>query len=203
MTKPTVIVAYYSTYGHIKQLAHKVVEGLNSAGNVNVKLYQIKETLSNEVLAKMHAPPQDTSVPFLTPEILGEADAFLLGMPTRYGSMPAQVKAFWDSTGGLWHDGKLVGKMGGMFFSTASQSGGQETTALVSLTNFVHHGIIYVPLGFTHNNLFDLTEVIGGSAYGAGTVAAGDGSRQPSAKELEVAVHQGKSFAAIVAKYHN
>ncbi|PVU88302.1 hypothetical protein BB559_005628 [Furculomyces boomerangus] len=203
MVKPTVIVAYYSTYGHIKQLAHKVVEGLNSAGNVDVKLYQIKETLSNEVLAKMYAPPQDTTVPFLTPEILAEADAFLLGMPTRFGSMPAQVKAFWDSTGGLWAAGKLVGKMGGMFFSTASQSGGQETTALVSLTNFVHHGIIYVPLGFTHNNLFDLTEVIGGSAYGSGTVAAGDGSRQPSAKELEVAVHQGKSFAAIVAKYYN
>ncbi|PVU87032.1 hypothetical protein BB559_000756 [Furculomyces boomerangus] len=203
MAKPTVIVAYYSVYGHVRKLADKIVEGLNSAGNVDVKLYQFKENLPEDVLAMFKAPPQDPEVPFLTPEILGEADAFLMGIPTRYGSMPAQVKAFWDSTGPLWSTGKLVGKMGGFFFSTASQGGGQETTALVSLTNLIHHGIIYVPLGYTHNNLFDLSEVVGGSAYGAGTVAAGDGSRQPSVKELEVAEHQGKSFAAIVAKYHS
>ncbi|ORX90161.1 flavo protein, partial [Basidiobolus meristosporus CBS 931.73] len=125
----------------------------------------------------------------------------LFGMPTRYGSMPGQWRAFWDTTGGLWARGAYTKKMATFFTSTASQHGGQETTALTSLTTLAHHGIIYVPLGFTSPHLSDNTGVIGGSAYGAGTITNGDGSRMPSSKELEVAAHQGEYFTSIVAQY--
>ncbi|PVU92769.1 hypothetical protein BB559_003597 [Furculomyces boomerangus] len=202
MAKPTVYVVYYSTYGHVKTLANKIMEGLNKSGTVNAKLFQFQETLSDEILGKMHAPKKDEAVPVITLADLTDADAFLFGFPTRYGNAPAQVKAFWDSTGQLWASGALQGKMAGVFFSTASQGGGQETTALTFLPNLVHHGMIYVPLGYTHANLFALDEVVGGSAYGSGTVAAGDGSRQPSEKELTIAEHHGERFAKIVAQYH-
>jgi NAD(P)H dehydrogenase (quinone) len=115
--------------------------------------------------------------------------------------MPAQIKAFLDSTGGLWASGGLAGKFAGTFFSTASQHGGQETTAFTTITYFAHHGMVYVPLGFANPHLFDNSEVIGGSAYGAGTVANGDGSRQVSQKELEIAHTQGENFGKIVSTY--
>ncbi|PVU92690.1 hypothetical protein BB561_003674 [Smittium simulii] len=199
--KPKVYVIYYSTYGHVKTLAHKIVEGLKKTDNVDVHVRQFPETLSDEILSKMYAPPKDPDIPNATIADLEDADAILFGFPTRYGTAPAQVKSFWDSTGKLWTSGAMHGKMAGTFFSTASQSGGQESTALTFLPNLIHHGMIYVPLGYVNTNLFIVDEVIGGSPWGAGTIANGDGSRQPSQKELEVAVTQGENFAKIVAQY--
>jgi NAD(P)H dehydrogenase (quinone) len=128
--------------------------------------------------------------------------SFLFGIPTRYGNFPAQFKAFWDATGQLWANGSLTGKYAGVFISTASQGGGQESTAMNALSTFAHHGIIYVPLGYAHSfaQSSRLDEVHGGSPWGAGTFAGGDGSRQPSALELEIATIQGKMFWETVAK---
>ncbi|KAJ2391354.1 hypothetical protein GGI05_002963 [Coemansia sp. RSA 2603] len=195
---PKIFVITYSTYGHINKVAESIVKGLEKAG-AEVGRYQIAETLSDEILEKMHAPPK-TDLPIITASDLTEADGFLFGFPTRYGTVPAQAKAFFDSTGQLWAKQALAGKPAGFFFSTASQHGGQETTVFTTLPILAHHGIIYVPLGYSNPNLFDNGEVVGGSAWGAGTVANGDGSRQPSEKELEIAEHQGEQFAKVAAK---
>lgn len=151
----------------------------------------------------MHAPPKDTSVAVLDdPKELEQFDAFLFGIPTRYGNFPAQWKTFWDKTGGQWQTGAFWGKYAGVFISTATLGGGQESTAIAAMSTFAHHGLIYVPLGYKHTFalLADLSEVRGGSAWGAGTFAGGDGSRQPSPKELELAEAQGKVFYQTVAK---
>ncbi|CAO3591209.1 unnamed protein product [Absidia cylindrospora] len=148
----------------------------------------------------MHAPPKP-DVPIATLDDLVEADGVLFGFGTRFGQMPAQFKAFLDSTGGLWAKGALAQKFGGVFFSTASNHGGQETTAMTTVTYFAHHGITYVPLGFANPHLFNVEEVIGGSAWGSGTIANGDGSRQVSAKEKEIGVTQGKNFGTIVKTF--
>ncbi|OLY82767.1 Minor allergen Alt a 7 [Smittium mucronatum] len=203
MNKPTVFVVYYSMYGHLRAVADNIVEGLKSTGLVNIELRQFEETLSQEVLDKMHAPPKDASVPIFTLEDLKNGDAFLFGMPTRFGTMAAQVKTFFDSTGSLWIKKALVGKMAGVFVGTGSQSGGQESTTLTFLPILVGHGIIFVPMGYTHKNLFKSDEIVGGSAYGAGSFAANDGTRQVSEDEKELARHHGKSFSEIVAKYYN
>ncbi|KAL2007964.1 hypothetical protein VTN00DRAFT_7946 [Thermoascus crustaceus] len=197
---PKVAIVFYSMYGHIKQLAEAEKAGIEAAGG-KADIFQIAETLSDEVLGKMHAPPK-SDYPVAEPEKLLEYDAFLFGIPTRYGNFPAQWKAFWDKTGGIWATGGFAGKYAGIFVSTASLGGGQETTALNAMSTLAHHGIIYVPLGYskTFAQLTNLSEVHGGSAWGAGTIAAGDGSRQPSALELEVAKTQGQSFYETVAK---
>ena len=145
----------------------------------------------------MHAPPK-SDVPVIDPLKLPEADGILFGFPTRFGTMPAQVKALFDATGSLWAKGALAGKPAGFFFSTGSQNGGQETTALTSIPNLVHHGMVFVPLGYTTPLLFPNDEIRGGSSYGAGTIAGGDGSRQPSERELGIAQHQGEYFAKFV-----
>ncbi|KAH8555595.1 NAD(P)H:quinone oxidoreductase, type IV [Umbelopsis sp. PMI_123] len=196
---PVVYIVYYSTYGHIYTLSKAIQKGLESQG-VEVKYFQIPETLSEEVLAKMHAPPKQ-DVPVITVDDLKNADAILWGIPTRFGTMPAQVKDFLDQTGSLWQTGGLAGKFTGVFFSTASQHGGQETTAFTTLTFFAHHAMIYVPLGFANPHMFDNSEVIGSSPYGSGTVANGDGSRMPSEKELSIAETQGQNFAKVVSTY--
>ncbi|KAJ2811422.1 hypothetical protein H4S07_002073 [Coemansia furcata] len=193
-----IFVITYSTYGHINKVAESVVQGLKKAG-AEVSRYQIAETLSDEILAKMHAPPKP-DLPIITAADLVEADGFMFGFPTRYGTTPAQVKAFFDSTGQLWMKQALAGKPAGFFFSTASQHGGQEVTVFSSLPILAHHGMIYVPFGYANAHLFDNSEVIGGSAWGAGTIANGDGSRQPSEKELAIAENQGENFAKVAAK---
>ncbi|KAH9442933.1 hypothetical protein MJO28_014259 [Puccinia striiformis f. sp. tritici] len=190
----------YSMYGHIDKLADSIEEGLKASG-ATVSRFQFPETLAPEVLQKMHAPPKSSIQVLTDPTVLKDYDGFLLGFPTRYGRTPAQVSTFFDMTGGLWQTGGLYGKFAGIFTSTASQHGGHETTALTTIPFLAHHGIIFVPLGFTHPNLTDNTEITGGSAWGASTVAGGDGSRIPTAKELEIAVGQGKSFGAIVNQY--
>lgn len=187
-------------YGHITQLAEAEKAGIEKAGG-KADVYQVEETLSAEILAKMHAPAK-SAYPTITPDILATYDAILVGVPTRYGNMPGQWKAFWDATGGLWAAGKLAGKYVGLFVSTGTQGGGQESTAIAMMSTFAHHGLIYVPLGYsrTFPQFANYTEVHGGSPWGAGTFAGADGSRQPSATELEVATIQGEYFYSIVKK---
>jgi len=181
-------------------MATSIKAGIESAGGT-VTILQVPETLSPEILTKMHAPPKP-DYPVATIQNLTEYDGFLFGIPTRYGNMPAQWKAFWDATGGLWVQGSLAGKYAGIFVSTASPGGGQETTALNTMSTLVHHGIIYVPFGYSHafSQLTDMSEVRGGSPWGAGTFAGNDGSRQPSDRELELAKLQGASFWKIVSR---
>ncbi|KAI8147425.1 NAD(P)H:quinone oxidoreductase, type IV [Fennellomyces sp. T-0311] len=195
----TVYIVIYTLYHHIYTLALEVQKGLEASG-VKVKLFQVPETLSEDILQKMHAPAKP-DLPTITVEELTEPDGVIFGIPTRFGTMPAQLKAFLDATGKLWATGALSGKFAGTFFSTASQHGGQETTALTTVTYFAHHGMIYVPFGFAHTALFDNSEVVGGSAYGAGTVANGDGSRQPTEKELAIAKTQGENFGKVVSTF--
>lgn len=190
-------------YGHIKQLADAELKGIEAAGGT-ADLFQIAETLPQEVLDKMYAPPKAADVQVLEdPATLAGYDGFLLGIPTRYGNFPAQWKAFWDKTGGQWQAGGYHGKMAGLFISTASLGGGQESTAIAAMSTLAHHGIIYVPFGFSKAfaQMSDLSEVHGGGPWGAGTFASGDGSRQPTPRELEIAEIQGKTFYETVARY--
>jgi len=175
-------------------MAEAVKKGVESAGGT-VTIYQITETLPQEILTKMHAPAKG-EYPILSPPDLAGFDAFLLGVPTRYGNMPAQWKTFWDATGQLWATGGLYNKYAGVFVGTAGPGGGQETTVASCISTFVHHGINFVPLGYAKAfpQLSNLTEPHGGSPWGAGTFASSDGSRQPSALELEIAEIQGKTF---------
>lgn len=195
-----IAIIQYSTYGHVTTLARAVQEGVEKAG-YKADLFQFPETLPQDVLDKLHAPPKPKDIPVATLETLTSYDAFLFGIPTRFGTGPAQVFEFWGATGGLWAEGKLYGKPAGVFVSTGTQGGGQETTVRNTLSFLVHHGLIYVPFGYAaFQQQADLTEIHGASPYGAGTFAAGDGSRQPSKLELEVAQIQGETFAKTAAK---
>jgi len=195
---PRVLICYYSMYGHIYELAKTMKDGLEANG-VEVKMVQVPETLPDEVLAKMHAPKKQP-VPVATVADLEEADGIMWGVPTRFGMPAAQMKTFMDSTGGLWKDQKLAGKPAGIFFSTASQNGGQETTALTMITQLVHHGMIYVPLGYASPLQFSMDTPEGGSPYGAGCLAGPDGSRKVSEIEKGKATKQAELFAGIVKK---
>jgi len=199
---PKIAIVYYSMYGHIKQLAEAEKKGIEEAGG-SARLFQVAETLPDDVLSKMHAPPKPTDVDVLSdPSVLEEYDAFLFGIPTRFGNFPAQWKTFWDKTGKQWQTGGYWGKYAGLFVSSGTQGGGQESTAIAAMSTLSHHGFIYVPLGYklTFDLLGDMTEIRGGSPWGAGTFSAADGSRQPTAKELELAQRQGKTFYNAVAK---
>jgi len=198
---PKVAIIIYSLYHHVATLAESVKAGVESAGGV-ADIYQVPETLSAEVLQQLHAPAKP-NYPIATLDTLTGYDAFLFGVPTRFGNYPAQWKAFWDSTGGLWASGALHGKAAGFFVSTGTPGGGQETTIVNALSVLVHHGIIYVPLGYAKafGQITKLDEVHGSSPYGAGSFAGPDGSRQPSALELEIAEIQGKSFYETIQKF--
>ncbi|XP_021725987.1 NAD(P)H dehydrogenase (quinone) FQR1 [Chenopodium quinoa] len=194
-----VYIVYYSMYGHVHKLAEEIQKGAASVEGVEAKLWQVPEILSDEVLGKMSAPAK-SDAPIISPNELPEADGFIFGFPTRFGMMAAQFKAFLDATGGLWRTQELAGKPAGLFFSTGSQGGGQETTALTAITQLTHHGMIFVPIGYTFGaGMFEMENVKGGSPYGAGTFA-GDGSRQPTDLELQQAFHQGKYIATITKK---
>ncbi|KAG9296261.1 hypothetical protein G9A89_014853 [Geosiphon pyriformis] len=195
-----IYIIIYSLYGHIKILAEEVKRGIEESGTGSTAtIYQVPETLSDEIIKKMHGTKFD--LPYITPAKLLEADGYLFGIPTRFGNVPAQIKAFFDACGGHWVTGALQGKFAGIFSSTGSQHGGQETTAYTALTWFVHQGINFAPLGYSTPELQDNTEVIGGSPWGAGTVAGADGSRQPSDKEKIIAQVQGKRFAQTLSTY--
>lgn len=200
MSKIAVVV--YSAYGHVAQISEKVVEGVKSTG-ASVDVYQFPETLSDEVLGKLHANKAPiASFPVITPDKLKEYDGFMLGFPTRYGRAPAQVSAFFDQTGGLWASGALIGKFGATFTSTASQHGGNETTHLTTIPFFVHQGVNYVPHGYRNfGEQTNLDKIHGASAYGAGTIAAADGSRQPIDLDFIIAKSQGEHFANVVNTY--
>ncbi|XP_061354909.1 probable NAD(P)H dehydrogenase (quinone) FQR1-like 2 [Gastrolobium bilobum] len=198
--KLKVFIVYYSTYGHVESLAISLKKGVDSIEGVEGVLYRVMETLPKEVLQLMSAPEKDDQVPLISAEKLVEADGLLFGFPTRYGSMAAQMKAFFDSTGQLWQQQKLAGLPAGFFVSTGTQGGGQETTAWTAITQLAHHGMLYVPIGYTFGaGMFEMNSIRGGSPYGAG-VFAGDGSRQASEAELALAEYQGSYMATIVKK---
>lgn len=190
-------------YGHVYKLAEAIAAGAKSVTGAEVKLYQVPEGLSEEVLTLLNAKEAKKSfahIPTATVDNLSEADAIIFGTPTRFGMMCAQMKSFLDSTGGLWFSGKLIGKIGSVFTSTATQHGGQESTILSFHTPMLHHGMIIVGVPYSEQGLMTLNEVSGGSPYGASTIAGSDGSRQPSENELKIARFQGKHVAEITKK---
>jgi len=197
---PKIAIIIYTMYGHIGKLAESVKAGVESAGG-SATIYQIPETLGEDVLKLLHAP-EKPAYPVIDVAALPDFDGFIFGIPTRYGNFPAQWKAFWDATGGLWAKGQLAGKYASAFVSTGTPGGGQETTIINSLSTLTHHGIIFVPLGYskTFAQLANLSEVRGGSPWGAGTFAGVDGSRSPSALELELGKLQGEHFYATLSK---
>ncbi|XP_065876568.1 probable NAD(P)H dehydrogenase (quinone) FQR1-like 2 [Euphorbia lathyris] len=193
-------IVFYSMYGHVEGLARRMKKGVDGVEGVQGILYQVPETLTDEVLKNMKAPPKDSEIPEITAAELVDADGILFGFPTRYGCMAAQMKSFFDSTGQLWKEQKLAGKPAGFFVSTGTQGGGQETTAWTAITQLAHHGMLFVPIGYTFGaGMFKIDSIRGGSPYGAG-IYAGDGSREPTEPELALAEHQGKYMAAMVKK---
>ncbi|WP_043337813.1 NAD(P)H:quinone oxidoreductase [Belnapia moabensis] len=193
-----ILVLYYSMYGHVETMAGAVAEGARGAG-ATVTVKRVPELAPREVLEKAGAK-LDQAAPEASPQELDQYDAIILGCPTRYGRMAAQMAQFWDQTGGLWARGALIGKVASGFTSTASQHGGQETTLMAMHTMVLHHGMVVVGLPYSASGLTRLDEVSGGSPYGATTIAGGKGERQPSANELELARFQGAHVAGIAAK---
>jgi NAD(P)H dehydrogenase (quinone) len=193
-----VLVLYYSSYGHIETMAEAIAEGARSSG-ATVDIKRVPELVSDEVAAKSHFKTQQAAA-VAEPGDLAHYDAIIVGTPTRFGNMAAQMKNFLDQTGGLWATGKLVGKVGSVFTSTATQHGGQESTILSTQTVLLHHGMVIVGLPYAWQGQMTLAEITGGSPYGASTIAGGDGSRKPSANELEGARFQGAHVARIAAK---
>ena len=193
-----ILVLYYSSFGHIEKMAGAVAEGAREAG-AEVTIKRVPELVSEDV-AKKSGFKLDQAAPVATVDELANYDAIILGVPTRFGNMPAQMKNFLDQTGGLWAKGKLVGKVGSVFTSTATQHGGQESTILSTHTVLLHHGMVIVGLPYAFQGQTKIDEVTGGSPYGASTIAGGDGSRQPSENELAGAKFQGRHVAGIAAK---
>lgn len=193
-----VLVLYYSTYGHIETMANAVAEGARAAG-AQVDVKRVPETAPADVAKAAHFK-LDQAAPIATVAELAEYDAIIIGTPTRFGRIASQMAAFLDQAGGLWAKGALNGKVGAAFTSTGSQHGGQETTLFSIITNLLHFGMVVVGLPYSHQGQMTLDEIVGGSPYGATTIAAGDGSRQPSAIELEGARHQGELVAKTAAK---
>jgi NAD(P)H dehydrogenase (quinone) len=193
-----VLVLYYSAYGHIETMAKAVAEGAKSAG-AEVTIKRVKELVSEDV-AKASYYKVDQDAPIADANELDQYDAIIVGCGTRYGTMASQMRNFWDQTGGLWAQGKLVGKVGSVFTSSATQHGGQESTILGFIPTLLHHGMIVVGLPYAFQGQMGVEEVKGGSPYGASTITGGDGSRQPSEIELEAARYQGAHVAKIAAK---
>ncbi len=196
MTK--VLVLYYSSYGHIETMAGAIAEGVREAGAEAV-IKRVPELVPADV-AKSSGFKLDQKAPIAAVDELPGYDAIIIGVPTRFGNMAAQMKNFLDQTGGLWFTGKLIGKVASVFTSTATQHGGQESTILSTHTVLLHHGMVLVGLPYSWQGQMGVKEVTGGSPYGASTIADGDGSRQPSANELAGARFQGKHVAQIAAK---
>ncbi|MBV8235664.1 MAG: NAD(P)H:quinone oxidoreductase [Planctomycetaceae bacterium] len=193
-----VLVLYYSSYGHIETMASAVAEGARAAG-AQVDVKRVPELVPGEV-ARASRYKLDQAAPIANPAELVDYDAIIVGTGTRYGRMTSQMANFWDQTGGLWAQGKLIGKVGAAFTSTASQHGGQETTLLGIHTNLLHHGMVIVGLPYSFQGQLKLDEVTGGAPYGATTIAAGDGSRQPTENELDGARFLGRHVAEITTK---
>ncbi|WP_029006983.1 NAD(P)H:quinone oxidoreductase [Azospirillum halopraeferens] len=194
-----VLVLYYSSYGHTATMANAVAEGARSVAGTEVAVKRVPELVPDEVRAKANFR-DDPSVPVATVDELPGYDAIIFGTPTRFGNMAAQMRNFLDQTGGLWAKGALIGKVGSVFTSTATQHGGQESTILTTHVTLLHHGMVIVGLPYSFQGQMGLSEIVGGSPYGASTIAGGDGSRQPSAVELDGARFQGRHVAEIATK---
>ncbi|WP_033922219.1 NAD(P)H:quinone oxidoreductase [Sphingomonas sp. 37zxx] len=194
-----VLVLYYSSYGHIETMAEAVAEGARGAG-ASVDIRRVPETAPQSVVEAAHFKTDSPHPVIEGPDALAEYDAIIIGTGTRFGRMSSQMAAFLDTTGGLWARGALNGKVGGAFTSTASQHGGQETTLFSIITNLLHFGMAVVGLDYGFQGQMGLDEVKGGSPYGATTIADGDGSRQPSAVELDGARYQGRRIAEVATK---
>jgi NAD(P)H dehydrogenase (quinone) len=196
-------VVFYSTYGHIYRMAEAVAEGARSVEGAEVSLFQVPELMPEEALEKSGAKGARAAfahVPIIQPDHLREADAIIFGTPTRFGNMAAQMRNFLDQTGGLWFQGALIGKVGSVFASTASQHGGQETTITSFHSTLLHHGMVIVGVPYSEPGLTNMAEISGGTPYGATTMAGSDGKRMPSENELTIAKFQGKHVAQIAAK---
>ena len=188
-----VLVLYYSMYGHIETMANTIADGAKGVDGVDVTIKRVPETMGDEAFASAGGKSDQ--------EELEEYDAVIFGTPTRFGNMAGQMRTFLDQTGGLWAEGKLHGKVASVFTSTGT-GGGQEHTISSFWTTLAHHGMVIVPLGYGIPEFFDISEVNGGTPYGASTIAGGDGSRQPSEKELAIARFQGKHVAELAVKLH-
>jgi len=198
-----VLIVYYSLYGHVARMAQAVAEGAKGVSGAEVVVRRVPETLPPEVIEKMGAAEAQKSlsqVPVCTLDELASADAVIFGTPTRFGMMCGQMRQFLDSTGQLWMKGSLVGKVGSVFTCTGTQHGGQESTVLSFHVTLLHQGMIVVGLPYSFAGQSIMSEITGGSPYGAGTIAGGKGDRMPSENELAGARFQGKHVAAIAAK---
>ena len=193
-----VLVLYYSAYGHIETMAYAVAEGAKSAG-AEVTVLRVPELVPEEVAKASHYK-MDQPAAVAKVDDLTEYDAIIVGAGTRFGTVASQMRNFWDQTGGLWFQGKLVGKVGSVFTSTATQHGGQESTILSFIPTFLHHGMVVAGLPYAFQGQMGVEQVKGGSPYGASTITDGDGSRQPSEMELEGARYQGAHVAKIATK---
>ena len=197
MTK--VLILYYSMYGHIEQMAHAIYEGVNKVDGVEATLRRVPETMDPEA-AKSAGAKLDQGAQVATVEELADYDAIIFGTPTRFGNMAGQMRTFLDQTGSLWAQGKLIGKVGSVFTSSATQHGGQETTITSFHTTLLHLGMVVAGVPYSCQGLTNMDEITGGSPYGASTLAGGDGSRQPSTNELEIAQFQGQHVAELAKK---
>ena len=195
-----VLVLYYSSYGHIETMAEAVAEGAREIG-ADVVVKRVPETVPEEI-AKANHFKLDQKAPIATVDELKDYDAIIFGAGTRFGTVASQMRAFIDQTGGLWFTGGLVGKVGSVFTSSATQHGGQESTILGFVPTLLHHGMVVVGLPYAFQGQMGLDEIKGGSPYGASTITDGDGSRQPSKIELDAARYQGKHVATIAGKLH-
>jgi len=198
-------VVFYSMYGHVYRMAEAIAEGARSVDGCEVQLLQVPELMPDEALEKSGAKAARAAfahIPVAEPAQLAEADGIIFGTPTRFGNMAAQMRNFLDQTGGLWVQGGLVGKVGSVFASTGTQHGGQETTITSFHNTLFHHGMVVVGVPYSEQRLVTMDEITGGTPYGATTLAAADGSRQPSENELAIARFQGAHVAAITRKLH-
>jgi NAD(P)H dehydrogenase (quinone) len=196
MTK--LLVLYYSSYGHVETMAGAIAEGARSVPGVEVTVKRVPELMPEEV-ARKAGVKLDQKAPVAAPAELADYDAIIFGTPTRFGNMAAQMRNFLDQTGGMWVKGALVGKVGSVFASTGT-GGGNETTITSFHHTLLHHGMVIVGLPYAAPELSDISELKGGSPYGAATIAGAKGERQPSAKELSLARFQGKHVATIAQK---
>jgi NAD(P)H dehydrogenase (quinone) len=197
MTK--VLVLYYSMYGHVESLSKAVAEGAGSVKGVEVAIKRVPELVPEEV-ARQSGAKMDQAAPIATVDELSQYDAIIFGSPTRFGNMCAQMRNFLDQTGKLWADGSLIGKVGSVFTSTATQHGGQETTIVSFHTTLLHQGMIIVGVPYSCKEIMNMNEITGGSPYGASTLAGLDGSRQPSENEIKIARFQGRHVAEVAKK---
>lgn len=196
-------ILFYSMFGHIYQMAEAVAEGARQVAGAEVSLFQVPELVPQEALEKsgaLKARAAFAHIPWATVDRLPEADALIFGTPTRFGNMCAQMRNFLDQTGGVWAKGALIGKVGSVFTSTGTQHGGQETTITSFHTTLLHHGMILVGVPYSEQRQMSISEISGGSPYGASTIAGPDGSRQPSENELAIARFQGRHVAEITKR---